>query len=417
VTSYSRRHFLKSTAGAVAATGVSSLAMPAFIRSASAADAVKLGCLFSSSGTMANVEGRLNYVIQMAADELNAAGGVNGKMVEVVTSDPASDWPLYAQIGRQMLQQEKVAALFGCWTSVSRKSVLPVVEQADGLLFYPLHFEGDENSKNVVYVNSPPASSVLPAVDYLMSEDGVTAKRFFMLGSDYVWPRTINKQLKGYFKSKGIPDTALKEEYVPLGFSNFQTLVNQIRAFADEPGGQPVVILTTVGSSIPDFFREFINQGIKSTDVPVLGLDVVEADLEGLDTAPLVGHLNCWAYLQQAAGPANEKFLKDWAAYVDAKKAPFKGDVVIDPMVSAYDSVHLWALAAKKAGSFEVPQVRAAFDGISFDCPSGYKIKMTAENNYVYRGVFIGSVNEKQGFDILWQSEDTPKPIPFSPFS
>jgi urea transport system substrate-binding protein len=195
--------------------------MPAIIRSAHAAGGtVKLGCLFSSSGTMANIEGRLNYVVRMAADEINAKGGVNGRTIEVAVSDPASDWPLYAQVGKQMLEQDKVAALFGCWTSVSRKTVLPVVEQANGLLFYPLHFEGDENSKNVVYVNSPPASSVLPAVDYLMSEEGVSAKRFFMLGSDYVWPRTINKQLKGYWKSKGIADTAWQEEYVPLGFSN-----------------------------------------------------------------------------------------------------------------------------------------------------------------------------------------------------
>jgi urea transport system substrate-binding protein len=390
--------------------------MPGIIKSAFAADTVKLGCLFSSSGTMANLEGRLNFVAKMAADEINAKGGVLGKTVEVVTADPASDWPLYAQIGKQMLQQEKVAALFGCWTSVSRKSVLPVVEQNNGLLFYPLHFEGDENSANVVYVNSPPASSVLPAVDYLMSGEGVSAKRFFMLGSDYVWPRTINKQLKGYFKTKGIAETAWREEYVPLGFSNFQTLVNQIRRFADEPGGQPVVILTTVGSSIPDFFREFINQGIKATEVPVLGLDVVEADLEGLDTKPLVGHLNCWAYLQNAKGAANEKFLKDWATYVTTKKVPFKADVAIDPMVSTYDAVHLWAMAAAKAGSFAVPEVRKAFAGLTFDCPSGYKISMTGENNYVARGVFIGSVNEKQGFDILWQSKDTPKPVPFSPY-
>ncbi|MHB2169015.1 urea ABC transporter substrate-binding protein [Alsobacter sp. R-9] len=406
-----RRNLLKSTFVAG-----STLAMPGIIKSAFAADTVKLGCLFSSSGTMANLEGRLNFVARMAADEINAKGGVLGKTVEVITADPASDWPLYAQIGRQMLQQEKVAALFGCWTSVSRKSVLPVVEQNNGLLFYPLHFEGDENSANVVYVNSPPASSVLPAVDYLMSAEGVSAKRFFMLGSDYVWPRTINKQLKGYFKTKGIAETAWREEYVPLGFSNFQTLVNQIRKFADEPGGQPVVILTTVGSSIPDFFREFINQGIKATEVPVLGLDVVEADLEGLDTKPLVGHLNCWAYLQNAKGPANEKFLKDWATYVTTKKVPFKPDVAIDPMVSTYDAVHLWAMAAAKAGSFAVPEVRKAFAGLSFDCPSGYKISMTGENNYVARGVFIGSVNEKQGFDILWQSKDTPKPVPFSPY-
>ncbi|MBY0382971.1 MAG: transporter substrate-binding protein [Xanthobacteraceae bacterium] len=407
----SRRVFIQSSGAA--AVG---LAAPALISPVRAAGTVKLGCLFSSSGTMANNEGRLNHVARMAAEEINAKGGVNGSMIEIVTSDPASDWPLYAQIAKQMLQEQKVAALLGCWTSVSRKSVLPVVEQNDGLLFYPLHFEGDENSKNVVYINSPPASSVLPAVDYLMSGDGVSAKRFFMLGSDYVWPRTINKQLKGYLKSKGVQESAWKEEYVPLGFSNFQTLVNSIRAFADQGGGQPIVVLTVVGSSIPDFLREFSNQGIKATDVPVLGLDMVEADLEGLDTAPLVGHLNCWAYLQAAKSDTNKKFLTSWADYVKAKNVPFKADVSIDPMVSAYDSVHLWAMAAAKAGSFAVPEVRTAFAGLSFDCPSGYKIGMTAENNYVSRGVFIGSVNEKQGFDILWQSKDTPKPIPFSQY-
>ncbi len=412
---FDRRTFLRTT-GAAAAGALLPLSAPPLIRSARAAGTVKLGCLFSSSGTMANLEGRMNFVAKMAAEEINAAGGVNGSTIEVVTSDPASDWPLYAQIGRQMLSETKVAALFGCWTSVSRKSVLPVVEQNNGLLFYPLHFEGDENSKNVVYVNSPPASSVLPAVDYLMSPDGVEAKRFFMVGSDYVWPRTINKQLKGYWKTKGIEESAWKEEYVPFSFSNFQTIVNQIRAFADAPGGKLVVVLTVVGSSIPDFMREFANQGISSSDVPVLGLDMVEADLEGLDTQKLVGHLNCWAYLQQAKGEANQKFLTSWSDYVGRTKAPFRPDVAIDPMVSTYDAVHLWALAAKKAGSFDVPEVQKAFAGLSFDCPSGYKIGMTAENNYVSRGVFIGSVNDSQGFDVLWQSEDTPKPVPMSPY-
>lgn len=406
----SRRAALTAAGGALGA--------PVVLRRAQAQTGpIKLGCLFSSSGTMANIEGRLNHVVRMAAAELNAAGGVLGRTVEVVAPDPGSDWPLYAQMGRQLLQQDRVAALFGCWTSVSRKSVLPVVEQSNGLLFYPLHFEGEENSRNVVYVNSPPASSVLPAVDYLMGQEGVGAKRFFMLGSDYVWPRTINKILKGYWRSKGIAEAAWREEYVPLGFSNFQTMVNQIRAFADRGGEQPIVVLTTVGSSIPDFFREYINQGVKASDVPVLGLDVVEADLEGLDTAPLVGHLNCWAYLQNAKGAANERFLASWAAYVNRNRVPFRGDVSIDPMVSAYDAVHLWALAAKKAGSVEVPAVQAAFDGISFDCPSGYRIGMTAENNYVSRGVFIGSVNPSQGFDVLWQSPDQPKPVPFSPYA
>jgi urea transport system substrate-binding protein len=398
------------------AGAAATLAAPALIRPAWAADTVKIGCLFSSSGTMANLEGRLNYITQMAADEINAHGGVLGRQIEVVTTNPNSDWPTYAQMGRQLLQEEKVAALFGCWTSVARKSVLPVVEQNDGLLFYPLHFEGDENSKNVVYLNSPPASSVLPAVDYLMSGDGVSAKRFFMLGTDYVWPRTINKILKGYWASKGIPESAWQEQYVPFGFSNFQSMVNEIRTFASQGGGQPIVVLTVVGSSIADFLREYSNQGIQPTDLPVLGLDMVEADLEGLNTSSLVGNLNCWAYLQNAPGPRNQKFLADWATYVHKSNAPYSPHVAIDPMVSTYDGVHIWANAANKAGSFDVPEVRAAFAGLQFPDPSGYVLKMTAENNYVARGVFIGSINANQGFDVLWQSKGTPTPTPYSQF-
>jgi urea transport system substrate-binding protein len=186
---FTRRGLMKSAGVTALGAAAASFPMPGLIRSAYAADTVKLGCLFSSSGAMANVEGRLTSVVRMAAEELNAAGGVLGRTVEVIGTDPASDWPLYAQLGRQLIQQDQVAALFGCWTSVSRKSVLPVVEQADALLYYPLHFEGEENSKNIVYLNSPPSSSVLPAVEYLMGEEGGEAKRFFMLGSDYVWPR------------------------------------------------------------------------------------------------------------------------------------------------------------------------------------------------------------------------------------
>jgi urea transport system substrate-binding protein len=411
-----RRNFVK---GLLTAGAGSVIASPWVARKAVAASnsgTVKLGCLFSSSGTMANIEGRLNYVAQMAAEEINAKGGVLGKTVEVVTTDPGSDWPLYAQLGRQLIQQEEVAATFGCWTSVSRKSVLPVVEQNDALLYYPLHFEGEENSKNVVYLNSPPSSSVLPAVEYLMGDEGGSARRFFMLGSDYVWPRTINQQLKGYWAEQGIEPEAWREEYVPVGHSNFQTLINEIREFANQPGGQPIVVLTVVGNSIPDFFREFINQGISAFDIPVLGLDAVEADFEGLDTAPLVGHLNCWAYLQNAAGPRNEEFLSNWSNYVAANDVPFSPNVAIDPMVSTYDGVHLWAMAAEKAGSFGVPDVRDASAGLTFACPSGYDISMTSENTYVKRGVFIGSLNENQGFDILWQSPDTPEPVPFSPY-
>ena len=407
-----RRSFIKGV-------GVAGLAMsaPGIILPAWSQEKVKLGCLFSSSGSMANVEGRLNHVVRMAAEELNRSGGVLGRQIEVVSTDPASDWPLYGQQARQLLEEEKVAAMFGCWTSASRKAVLPVVEQNDGLLYYPLHFEGEENSKNIVYMNSPPASSVLPALEYLMGDNGGKARRFFMLGSDYVWPRTINAQLKGYLQEKwDIKPDAWQEEYVPVGHSDFQSLVNQIKSFADESGEQPIVVLTVVGNSIPNFFQEYINQGITALDVPVLGLDVVEADLEGLDTESLVGHLNCWAYLQNAHGEANQRFLNAWSEYVKANNVPFRGDVAIDPMVSAYSSVYMWAQAAEKAGSFDVPEVRKAFPGTNFNCPSGYNIKLTAENNYVHRGVFIGSVNQNQGFDIVWQSPETTTPVPYSSY-
>lgn len=410
-----RRKFLQAS-GLLAG---SSLA-PAFLSStfgAGHSGTQKIGCLFSSSGAMANVEGRLNSVVEMAVAELNAAGGVLGKTIETVITDPASDWPLYAQNGRQMLLQEQCKALFGCWTSVSRKSVLPVVEQNDGLLYYPLHFEGEENSDSVVYMNSPPASSVLPALEYMMSEDGGSASRFYMVGSDYVWPRTINKINKGYFASKGITAESYRETYVPFGFSNFQNIINDIRDFANQPGGKPIIILTVVGNSIPAFFKEIINQGILASDIPILGLDVLEADLEGLDTSSLVGHLNCWAYLQNVENEENTKIKSAWSQFVGANGLPYSPDVMIDPMVSAYDGVHMWAKAVERAGTFEVPAVKEAFDGITFNCPSGYEISMSGENNYVARGVFIGSVNENQGFDILWQSDDTPTPVPYSPYA
>jgi len=407
-----RRTFMKGVGITGAAMSAPGIILPAWSQ-----NNVKVGCLFSSSGSMANIEGRLNYVVQMAAQEINRNGGVLGRQIDVVTTDPASDWPLYGQQGRQLLEEERVSAMFGCWTSASRKAVLPVVEENDGLLYYPLHFEGEENSKNVVYMNSPPASSVLPALEYLMGDNGGRARRFFMLGSDYVWPRTINAQLKGYWQQQwGIEPSAWQEEYVPVGHSDFQSLVNQIKRFADESGEQPIVVLTVVGNSIPNFFQEYINQGISALDVPVLGLDVVEADLEGLDTEPLVGHLNCWAYLQNAPGEANQQFLQSWSDYVGANDVPFRPDVAIDPMVSAYSGVHMWAQAAERAGSFDVPEVRNAFPGTSFNCPSGYNIKLTAENNYVHRGVFIGSVNRNQGFDIVWQSPETTTPVPYSPY-
>ncbi len=408
-----RRNFLSAVgSGVVAATA------PTLSNTAFAADTgpIKLGLLFSQSGAMANNESLLKDISLMTIDQINAKGGVLGRKVEGVVVDPGSDWPMYAQLGKKLILSDKVAAMFGCWTSVSRKSVLPVVEAQNSLLFYPLHFEGEEQSKNIVYLNSPPSSSVLPAIEYLMSAQGGEAKRFFMVGSDYVWPRTNNKMLKGYFKTKGIPDSALREQYVPFGHSNFQTIVRDFKAFAAQPGGQAIVVMTVVGDSVPALFKEAINQGVRATEIPILGLDVVDSDLEGLDTAPLVGHLSCWCYFQNVDTPLNKQLKADWAKYVGDNKLKHRPDMVIDPMVSTYMGLNLWAAAATKAKSVDPVAVRKALPGMTVADPAGYTAKMDPSNQYLWRGNMIGSINAKQGFDILWKAKDLEKPIPYSPY-
>lgn len=409
-----RRVFLSALGSSVAAVAGTSL--PQSVLAAGSKEPIKLGLLFSQSGTMANNESLLKDISLMTIDQINARGGVLGRKVEGVVVDPGSDWPMYAQLSKRLILSDKVAAIFGCWTSVSRKSVLPVVEAQDSLLFYPLHFEGEEQSKNVVYLNSPPSSSVLPAVEYLMSPNGGGAKRFYMIGSDYVWPRTINKILKGYWKTKGIPESAWREHYVPFGQSNFQTIVREIKEFAAQPGGQAIVVMTVVGDSIPALFKEAINQGIRATDIPILGLDVVDSDLQGLDTKPLVGHLSCWDYFQNVNTPLNTKLKSDWKSYVETNKLKHRPDMVIDPMVSTYLGLNLWAMAVEKAKSTKTAAVRKALAGLTIEDPAGYVDKMDMSNQYLWRGDMIGSINANQGFDILWKSKDVVKPIPFSPF-
>jgi urea transport system substrate-binding protein len=409
-----RRNFLSAVGSGVLVSSGASLPNMAF--AAGEKGPIKIGLLFSQSGAMANNESLLKDISLMTIDQINAKGGVLGREVQGVVVDPGSDWPMYAQMGKQLIQSDKVAAMFGCWTSVSRKSVLPVVEAQDSLLFYPLHFEGEEQSKNVVYLNSPPSSSVLPAVEYLMSAQGGGAKRFFMIGSDYVWPRTINKMLKGYLKTKGIGDASLREQYVPFGHSNFQTIIREIKEFAAQPGGQAIVVMTVVGDSVPAMFKEAINQGVKATDIPILGLDVVDSDLEGIDTTPLVGHLSCWCYFQNVDTPLNKKLKAEWRQYVETKKLKHRPDMVIDPMVSTYMGLNLWAAAATKAKSADPAAVRKALPGMTVADPAGYVAKMDPSNQYLWRGNMIGSINAKQGFDILWKAKGLEKPIPYSPY-
>src|SRR6266567_2324418 len=264
---------------------------------AQAADTIKVGVLHSLSGTMAISETVLKDVTLMAIDEINAKGGVLGKKLEPVVVDPASNWPLFAEKARQLLTQDKVAVVFGCWTSVSRKSVLPVFEESNALLFYPVQYEGEELSKNVFYTGAAPNQQAIPAVEYLMSKDGGAARRFVLLGTDYVYPRTTNKILRSFLHSKGVKDEDIMEEYTPFGHSDYQTIIGKIKKFSSE-GKKTAVVSTINGDSNVPFYKELGNQGLKAKDVPVVAFSVGEEELRGVDTKPLVGHLAAWNYFE-----------------------------------------------------------------------------------------------------------------------
>src|SRR6267378_421613 len=300
----SRRDFLK-TAGALGAGAAAGIGFPAVLR-AQGGGTVKVGVLHSLSGTMAISEVSLRDVCMMAFDEINAKGGVLGKKIEPVVVDPASNWDLFAEKAKQLITQDKVAVTFGCWTSVSRKSVLPVFEELNGLLFYPVQYEGEEISKNVFYTGAAPNQQAIPAVEYLMSKDGGGAKRWFLLGTDYVYPRTTNKILRAFLHSKGVTDKDIEEIYTPFGHSDYQTIVANIKKFS--AGGRTAVVSTINGDSNVPFYKELGNQGLKATDVPVVAFSVGEEELRGVDTKPLVGHLAAWNYFMSIKAPANDEF-------------------------------------------------------------------------------------------------------------
>src|SRR5689334_22095893 len=281
---------------------------------------VKVGVLHSLSGTMAISETVLKDTVLMTIDEINAAGGVMGMKIEPVVVDPASNWPLFAEKARQLLTQDKVAAVFGCWTSVSRKSVLPVFEELNGLLFYPVQYEGEEISRNVFYTGAAPNQQAIPAVEYLMSKEGGGAKRWVLLGTDYVYPRTTNKILRAFLKSKGVADKDIDEKYTPFGHSDYQTIVADNKKFS--AGGKAAVPSAINGDPDVPVYKELGNQGLKATDVPVVAFSVGEEELRGVDTKPLVGHLAAWNYFMSIKAPANDGFKKQWAEYAKAKKLP-----------------------------------------------------------------------------------------------
>ncbi len=382
---------------------------------ARAEETIKVGILHSLSGTMAISETSLKDVALMTIEELNAQGGLLGKKIEPVVVDPASNWPLFAEKSRQLLTKDKVAAVFGCWTSVSRKSVLPVFEELNGLLYYPVQYEGEELSKNVFYTGAAPNQQAIPAVEYLMSKEGGGATRFFLLGTDYVYPRTTNKILRAFLHSKGVTDKDIQETYTPFGHSDYQTIVAQIKAFG--AGGHTAVVSTINGDSNVPFYKELGNQGLKATDIPVVAFSVGEEELRGIDTKPLVGHLAAWNYFMSLKNKENSAFIAQWKAYVKKNNlAGADGRVTNDPMEATYVGIHMWAQAVKKAGSTKVDAVRTAMAGQTFPAPDGFTLKMDETNHHLWKPVMIGEIQANGQFSVVWKTNKTIRAQPWSPF-
>ena len=363
---------------------------------AQAADTIKVGVLHSLSGTMAISETTLKDTVLMLVEEQNKKGGLLGKQLEPVVVDPASNWPLFAEKTKELLGKEKVDVIFGCWTSVSRKSVLPVIEEMNGLLFYPVQYEGEESSKNVFYTGAAPNQQAIPAVDYLMNEVGV--KRWVLAGTDYVYPRTTNKILESYLKSKGVADEDIMINYTPFGHSDWQTIVSDIKKFGSF-GKKTAVVSTINGDANVPFYKELGNQGISAEDIPVVAFSVGEEELSGFDTSPLVGHLAAWNYFMSADADVNESFIDSWHSYIKDEKR-----VTNDPMEATYIGFKMWAKAVEKAGTTEVDKVRPAMYGITVPNLTGGTAKMLP-NHHLTKPVLIGEIQEDGQFEIVWQTE------------
>jgi urea transport system substrate-binding protein len=363
---------------------------------AMAADTIKVGVLHSLSGTMAISETTLKDTVLMMVDEQNKKGGLLGKKLEPVVVDPASNWPLFAEKTRELLTKEKVDVIFGCWTSVSRKSVLPVIEELNGLLFYPVQYEGEESSKNVFYTGAAPNQQAIPAVDYLMNEIGV--KRWVLAGTDYVYPRTTNKILEAYLKSKGVAASDIMINYTPFGHSDWQSIVSDIRKFGSA-GKKTAVVSTINGDANVPFYKELGNQGISAEDIPVVAFSVGEEELSGIDTKPLVGHLAAWNYFQSVDDAANDAFIEKWKAFIKDSKR-----VTNDPMEATYIGFNMWIKAVEKAGTTDVDKVEQAMIGITTPNLTGGVAAM-GKNHHLSKPVLIGEIQDDGQFEVVWETE------------
>jgi urea transport system substrate-binding protein len=381
-------------------TGAAMLATSALgLGAAQAADdVIKVGVLHSLSGTMAISETTLKDAVLMMVDDLNKNGGLLGKKVEAVVVDPASDWPLFAEKARELIEVDKVDVVFGCWTSVSRKSVLPVFEELNSMLFYPVQYEGEESSRNVFYTGAAPNQQAIPAVEYLMSEEGGNVKRWVLAGTDYVYPRTTNKILEAFLKSKGVAEEDIMISYTPFGHSDWQTIVSDIKKFGSE-GKKTAVVSTINGDANVPFYKELGNQGIESSDIPVVAFSVGEEELAGLDTGPLVGHLAAWNYFMSVESPENDAFIKKWHAFIgdDAR-------VTNDPMEATYIGFQMWVQAVKQAGTTDVDAVRQAMYGQEVANLTG-GIAVMNTNHHLSKPVLIGEIQDDGQLETVWSTD------------
>jgi len=376
---------------------------------AHAADTIKVGVLHSLSGTMAISETTLKDTMLMMIEEQNKKGGLLGKQLEAVVVDPASNWPLFAEKTRELISKKNVDVIFGCWTSVSRKSVLPVIEELNGMLFYPVQYEGEESSRNVFYTGAAPNQQAIPAVDYLLSEDGGKAERIVLLGTDYVYPRTTNKVLRSYLNGKGISDANIMENYTPFGHSDWQTIVSDVKKFASQ-GKKTAVVSTINGDANVPFYKELANQGIKAEDIPVVAFSVGEEELAGLDTGPLVGHLAAWNYFMSVESPENTKFIKTWKKFIKDDKR-----VTNDPMEATYIGFKMWVQAVEQAGTTDVDAVRQAMYGQKVKNLTGGTAVMNT-NHHLSKPVVIGEIQDDGQFDVVWKTDGVVKGDAWSDF-
>src|ERR1700752_5232486 len=379
----------------IAAAGLAfgaSLALPA-----NAQDTIKVGILHSLSGTMAISETTLKDVMLMLIDEQNKKGGLLGRKLEAVVVDPASNWPLFAEKARELITKEKVAAVFGCWTSVSRKSVLPVFKELNSILFYPVQYEGEESERNVFYTGAAPNQQAIPAVDYLMSKDGGEAKRWVLAGTDYVYPRTTNKILEAYLKQKGVADSDIMINYTPFGHSDWQTIVSDIKKFGSA-GKKTAVVSTINGDANVPFYKELGNQGVKAQDIPVIAFSVGEEELAGIDTKPLVGHLTAWSYFESVKSAENKEFIAKWHAYTKDDKR-----VTNDPMESHYIGFNMWVKAVEKAGKTDPNRGVVRLPRMQDPKLTRGTSKMLP-NHHITKPVFIGEIKGNGQFDVVWKT-------------